>query len=760
MVKKAREAFSKAIDDNVSLHEMISVMLVNSTSVKKLLMEVAPLYLRDLDVKNEDDITEITEYISCLILGQANDDKLLPYYQIINGPIDADKCDYLSRDSHATNVPVAVDVYRLIHKLDIDRGNLPNGFPDTKLWESSKNEELYYPTIKSSAVEALHQLFMARSIMYNSVYYHQKVRTAETMFRKILEELDSLEIPIVTDFTQIMLATDDVFGYNCYNILQVANVKDKAQLKATTDKLNTINYRRLLKRTCSIDSESIRIPSHDINAEYYFDRDVIMLSDPNIINGLEQETKKQYEKICRVLNINEISDCSFMIMDFPKVTLSDSIPNIIVSYGNGNTKNYSEIFQTGTWIESKESRKKEKYLVSDCTHRELAFLAFQKALFYKYQVCLENSAAICSKVDMEKITQRKRRLLTKGFYDDTLMLVSDIILSKYKEKITAICHKYQTYQGKKGKNITEESVRSFLEQFLQIELKEKECCCLLEGIICILTNGIYIDRKIFVASIGEVLKRLGGDSHKLYVCPLGGLSDSGAHLSYYLNDLDINQIEVCVYGSLQEALKESSQGSYIVLFDDGAYSGKQVSGIFEEYMGVPLEECSTKEHHVSPLNAEERMQLEQRNLSIAYMCFNSQNKKIIIEAAKKLGICIKDIQYMYDMTEKIFESENGCLKEETQRSLVKKWLSEIGIQILESVKKEGEVYKEGWSANRIMQGALGYNDSQQFVISETSVPTYTITAFWLENGLFQGKLWKPLFVRTDKPAVEERKKGI
>lgn len=51
---------------------------------------------------------------------------------------------------------------------------------------------------------------------------------------------------------------------------------------------------------------------------------------------------------------------------------------------------------------------------------------------------------------------------------------------------------------------------------------------------------------------------------------------------------------------------------------------------------------------------------------------------------------------------------------------------------------------------RIEEGALGYNDAQQFVILQSGVPTYTITAFWLENGIFNDNLWKPLFVRTDK----------
>lgn len=755
MIKKAIEVFSKAIDDNVSLHEMISVILVNSPIVKKFLERIAPS-LKDLDIKSPDDVTEITEYISCLILGQANDAKLLPFYQIINGPIDADKCDYLSRDSHATNVPVAVDIFRLIHKLNVDKGNLPKGFPDTKLWEGNKNEEMYYPTIRSSAVEALNQLFMARSIMYNSVYYHQKVRTAETMFRKVLEELDSLGVPAVSNFTQVMLATDDMFGNYCYDILQ-GYVNNTKQLQAVTDKLIKINSRCLLKRACSVDVENIWIINDDEKADYYFDRDVFMLSDTNAIKELEEETKRQYEIICSVLKIDESFDRSFAIMDFPKVLLSDSIPNIIVSYGNGNTKNYSEIFQTGTWIESKESRKREHYLVTDCEYRELAFLALQKALFCKYGVCLENRAAICSKVDVGKIIQRKRRLLANEFYNNSLMLVSDILLPDYEKEIAEVCQKYQTYQGKRGKTITKESVKSFLEQFLQIELREDECRSLLEGVLSILLHGLYINRGSFVESMEAVFKRLGDTSHLLHICPLGGLTDSGVHLSYYLNDLDRNMIKFCIHDSLQEALQESVKGDYIIFFDDGAYSGKQVSGIFEEYMNIPLEERSVEEHHVSPLNEEERGQLKDRNLSIAYMCFNNKNKEIIIDAAQKVGIKINDIQYMYDMMEKIFESGKGYLKETTQRNLVKKWLGEIGFQILTSIKKEGEVYKKGWSHERVVQGSLGYNDAQQFVILEASVPTYTLTAFWLENGIFNDKPWNPLFVRTDKPDTKQRK---
>lgn len=121
-IKKMIDDFSKAIDDNISLRELIGIMIVNSPSVQELLLKIAPALSLEQTTKC---IMEITESISCLMLGQANNMDLLPYHQIINGSLDADKCDYLARDSHATNVPVAVDIYRLIHKLSVNEDKYP-----------------------------------------------------------------------------------------------------------------------------------------------------------------------------------------------------------------------------------------------------------------------------------------------------------------------------------------------------------------------------------------------------------------------------------------------------------------------------------------------------------------------------------------------------------------------------------------------------------------------------------------------------------
>lgn len=743
-IKEMIGDFSDAIDDNVSLHELIGIMIVNSPSVRSLLIKIAPALSFEQSQKY---ITEITEAVSCLILGQANNEYLLPYHQIINGSLDSDKCDYLARDSHATNVPVAVDIFRLIHKLSVNEDKYPEELPHTKLWEENRNQIVFYPTIKSSAIEALNQLIMARSIMYNSVYYHQKVRTAETMFARILDELDKIGVTAVTDFTQVMLMTDDVFGYYCYNILANNQLEvNQPKLKEETRKLNKINCRILMKRACFIDMDNIMMRNNE--KKYCIERDVFMLCAPDKIKEIEQETKKQFEEICRLLNIGENTNRTFMIMEFPKVRSGDSFPNIYISYGNGVVKNYSEIFQTGTWMESKESRNKEKYMVTDCENRDLVFLALQKALFIMYDAYLQDDAAICSKVAIKEIKERKRRLLIKGFYTDTMTLASDIILPDYEDRVERICRKYQTFEGAKGKIIDKENVKEFLLQFFQLKLSQDDCNCLLDGILRILEQGIYINRQYFSEKMEEMFKQFLKDCPCIHVCPLGKETDSGVHMTYYLNDVKLES--VYVHMTLQEALQESSKEDFIILFDDGAYSGKQVSSIFEEYMGVPLEERSIKESHVKPLNEDEKQQLEERHICMAYICLNAESRESIIGAAQKVGIDVKDIKFINNMEKRKFDVDASLFEDERQRGLVERSLKEIGWQILNSVKKEESTYKEGWSKDRVEKGALGYNNAQQFVILQSGVPTYTITAFWLENGIFNGNPWKPLFVRTDK----------
>lgn len=113
-------------------------------------------------------------------------------------------------DSHVTRVPVVIDISRLIQKLSVMEAEEIN-FSDLWHMESDSSKPFYKIAIDESAEKALFQLSIARTIMFDSIYYHHKVLTAETELRGLLNELPSLNNPVFTSFSDIPEYTDNDF---------------------------------------------------------------------------------------------------------------------------------------------------------------------------------------------------------------------------------------------------------------------------------------------------------------------------------------------------------------------------------------------------------------------------------------------------------------------------------------------------------------------------------------------------------------------
>ncbi len=756
-VKAAISKFKEAIDKNLALHEMISVIIVQSPETRKLLNKIAT-WMDGINIRNDDDLDDLVEYISCMIVGVANDEEMLPYYQIINGSVDADKCDYLSRDSHATNVPVAVDIERLVHKLTVEEDTV-HGQPDL-LWNGNKSTKVYYlPAIKESAEEAFNQLLMARTIMFKSVYYHQKVRTAEVMLRNIFSDLNQIGVKETQDFYHILMTTDDFFSVHCYELLKKVpegeSEEDKknseiynSKLKSITNRLDELINRCLLKRSCAISNETIIA---DKRCWYKFESEVLKLNHREILQNLESEVQKEYLNICQVLGIKNEKPPVCLLVEYPKYSPDHSKLDTRISYGNGQSQRASEVFQSETWMGSKDSRHKECYLVTDGQNREVAFLALQKVLYEKYHVILTERASIYSKVSYKEIRKRQEGLWRKNYYNKAMELIADFLLEKHQSDIKDVVKKFQTYEGKDGKTIDEERVRCYLKQYMICDFSDyKEAKVLLDGILKMLKKALFINRGKFDDVIRRLLAEIREDTEKLYICPMGGIKDSAKHMTYYLNDLKNEVNPTRIKATLQEILKEEQQDNVVVFFDDGAYSGKQAISIFQEYMGVPVSQRATEESHVDALTMEEREMLKKQKIILMYVCFNPLNREGILKELKKLGLEKVDIKFGEDMTEKIFSDASEVFVDVEQKRIVEKYLGEIGKEILMNAKsdKEGKL-KDNWSEERIVNGKLGYNDAQQMVILKSNVPTYTITSIWLE-GMYKGRAWNPLFDRTDK----------
>lgn len=111
-------------------------------------------------------IPDVRSRLAQLIAG----DSASPLQGLISGALDLDKIEYLTRDARMCGVPYGtVDVDRLLHSLTIvsSGGTRAVG-------------------LREKGVTALESLLFAKYQMYRNVYWHHAVRSATTMFKRVV----------------------------------------------------------------------------------------------------------------------------------------------------------------------------------------------------------------------------------------------------------------------------------------------------------------------------------------------------------------------------------------------------------------------------------------------------------------------------------------------------------------------------------------------------------------------------------------------
>ncbi|HYR31026.1 MAG TPA: HD domain-containing protein [Gemmatimonadales bacterium] len=152
-----------------------------------------------------------------------------PLAGLVSGSLDVDKLDYLSRDAWMCGVPYGViDVDRLLTSLTLAPGR--DGQPTLALHEKG--------------LAALESLLFAKYQMYRNVYWHHAVRSATSMFKRLVRRA------IATGRVRpdaVAVATDDGL---IHELLQ----------QDATGLARSLRERRLAKR--ALDLPATELPAH------------------------------------------------------------------------------------------------------------------------------------------------------------------------------------------------------------------------------------------------------------------------------------------------------------------------------------------------------------------------------------------------------------------------------------------------------------------------------------------------------------------
>lgn len=223
-------------------HEILGYYILRSNVMVDFFETISKKYGINLDLE------EISNYI----LGETRvptEDQYIA--DIINGPFDADKFDYILRDSEFSGVPLSMGLDRFLVSLGTDTITTPKG-------------ERRKLILFEKGIMPFEQLVFAKAQLFSAIYHHQKVRALDQMILSILRlirdnktEINGFAINSPVDFLNV----DDFdilklsFGKNRINKI-CKDLKERRTLKrslvitnSTINKDGNFGFQQILKRS-------------------------------------------------------------------------------------------------------------------------------------------------------------------------------------------------------------------------------------------------------------------------------------------------------------------------------------------------------------------------------------------------------------------------------------------------------------------------------------------------------------------------------
>jgi HD superfamily phosphohydrolase len=180
----------KIIIDKEYTHEKTSISILRDIVANE------SEYLRKDVTRLTSEEKQIIDHAACVLEGTLPD-KLMFLKEIIDGPIDVDKLDYVNRDAYHSG---ALE-YGLI-----DYERVLDGL---RVVESDKQGKLVF---SKSAIGAISRALKALEYMYSHVYYHKTSRAADIQLLDMLKESKTV-IEALYNKKRFLQVSDDVMIY-------------------------------------------------------------------------------------------------------------------------------------------------------------------------------------------------------------------------------------------------------------------------------------------------------------------------------------------------------------------------------------------------------------------------------------------------------------------------------------------------------------------------------------------------------------------
>lgn len=231
-----REEFTQA---EPKPHELLSYFIVKSRAFKIYFEEILSHYERKLfrEIKQDQ--------IADLILGRPVEG--LSYLgKMINGPFDADKIDYIVRDSYFIGLPMTVDIERLFYAIN----------PEPIAENKEGNGEIHL-VAHSSGISAIEEIISNKIRLFDRLYHHPKVRAADRMMYNFMRYAKD-NIGEVKDISEIICINPiDYLQCSEKTFMDISKKESKTEKSPIMKFVNRLKFRDLPMKALVISAKTV-----------------------------------------------------------------------------------------------------------------------------------------------------------------------------------------------------------------------------------------------------------------------------------------------------------------------------------------------------------------------------------------------------------------------------------------------------------------------------------------------------------------------
>ncbi|WFS23924.1 phosphoribosyltransferase-like protein [Rhizobium rhododendri] len=741
--------------ENVKLSEIVAAFVVLSKEFEAVLKSIFDVHvsLRLPTASWAGRIPEFVDKVSKCIMGQSISEEIPLLHELISGPFDADKLDYMMRDASMAGIPGIIDISRLIQKITVKKA-LPTDLHE-RLSSTipAKTPHVYLIGFPWSGLSVVDELLLTKMILFSKLYQHPKVVAIEAMIRAIVDNLAK-----VIDHKRLISFVYEILDDELV-LSDEAGLRKRLALKSPGEDtsidtavghcieiLGRLRERNLFVRAFAFSAHN---PSNTDGTEdattKAMNELVRFLSDRTSLAALHQEITDELLKITGHLKLPFSEDFYRSMVVIKKKTLpsQEELRRAYIFPTQGKPKTFGETgIHKDAWSSSFVSAAPKGYIFSPREIAPYVFIATETVVAKKHDVAIPEWLMEEAKQTSDTIRRIKLHLREAGYYNglprcirptiDRLSKADvDQVVDEFAERFSAIqgtvaelTQKTEKGVVRGGKSAMKLQAMAWLDQFQTWEV---------EHALDLLKRSRLLGRDDVVAMINEFLKN-NPEFDDASIVGLSQGNESSQIIQYYAADV---KARFKFYATISDAAKDN-RSAPVIFVDDFCASGGQVTNTLGSWFNDDkLKKPGLNEQRRLALEPEKDF-LRNHKLAFCFVAAWNDGLKAVQSAIDDLKLTGSVHAHLRDADLPVaFPAESETPGSQQDFKLR---CATIGRQLHAD---------EQWDEVKVSQRVLGYGNQGLLLFFPYNAPAQSLTCMW-KSGIVNGDDWQPLVPRRKK----------